>query len=251
MPKWLEIRVEPVGTVSEGALDEPLIGSKDVDLVTGAGVETGGKPVGLRLALSLGLVLLVIASGAWFALRPRRAASSLPTVVAIINGEKITRGELQAEVNLSRAMSLLTRGSDPAPDEASLRRFQTKVLNQLVDDRLMLQEASRARTTVSDQEVQAQIVNLEAQIGFPEDQLRQELARFGVEPSLLEALFRRRLTIARFVGLNVLQGVPDAEQQNTYENWFNQVQTQSQVEIFLGSSSGKRFNADSRGRHQV
>lgn len=81
--------------------------------------------------LLVGLVILGLVKKDWF-------------VAGFINGSPITNFELQQRLN---------------------EQFRTQVLNQITDEKIVLQEAKKQGIFVSDAEIQARIVQLEAKFG--------------------------------------------------------------------------------------
>lgn len=81
--------------------------------------------------LLVGLVILGLVKKNWF-------------VAGLINGSPITNFELQQRLN---------------------EQFKTQVLNQITDEKIVLQEAKKQGIFISDTEVQARIAQLEAKFG--------------------------------------------------------------------------------------
>ncbi|MFQ6058716.1 MAG: redoxin domain-containing protein [Anaerolineae bacterium] len=230
MPKWLEIRIEPKGEEREArAREKRAVEAEEA---------RGGK---LRwVLLGVALVALLVA-GAWF-LRiwsQKATTISLPDVVARVNGEEITRQDLERMININRALYPIMQGREMVMDETSLRQFQIQVLDQIIDNRLILQEAAKAGTTVSEAEVEAELASFRNQIGVSESQLEAQLARVGLGQDALRSWMREELTRNRFLATNVLQGSA-AEQQQTYKAWLNDLQARAQVEIYLSSATAGR-----------
>lgn len=89
-------------------------------------------------------------------------------IVAVVNNDAITLGELQENVAVYRQEN---RGSGSATDEELIQQF----LPRLIDDRLQIQEAEREKITVDDTEV--------------EESLAERMKRFGAKNvAELEAL---------------------------------------------------------------
>jgi peroxiredoxin len=168
-----------------------------------------------------------------------QGAGTLPEVVAVVNGEMITREELEREVSIQRAFSLLIRGQDPAPNEALLAQIRTDLLDQVIANRLMLQEATQAGTQVTAQDVQTTLAGLRTQYNLTDQQIRDTLAQFGLTPADLEAWLREPTAINRFISEQVAKGATAAEQQDAIRVWFNDVYNRAQVEVFLGTAGGK------------
>lgn len=92
----------------------------------------------MRVAWMFGLVFFWCVHTAWGTLVDR--------IVAVVNGEIITWSELEAETN-----RFLAQAGPNAPDETSVRKM---VLDSLINDILVHQEAERLQVTVSDSDVE-------------------------------------------------------------------------------------------------
>ncbi len=226
MPKWIQISIEREGGEPQKPVREPSPEE-----------EAPARRWGLWWLL-IPVVIIVAAGVGWSILRGRGGAWKLPAVVATVNGQDITRDDLLREVSLARAMSTLVQKREVASDEAALRQLQVETLNQAVDHLLVFQEASKAGITVNDAEVEQQLVSLQSAAAFTEADLARELGKAGLTRDILKEWLRDRLVANRYVNDQVLQDVPPQEQQDAYKAWFNDLQTASQVDIFLGSSSG-------------
>ncbi len=96
-------------------------------------------------------------------------------IVAVVNGEVITQGDLEHR----RRLFALSTGQPVTQDV--LARLTPQVIQQLVDERLRLQEAQRRKIVVGDKEIFDAITEIETRNGMPPGMLRQRLASQGVE----------------------------------------------------------------------
>jgi parvulin-like peptidyl-prolyl isomerase len=95
--------------------------------------------------------MIALVAGAAAAFGPFRAWSAEPEVAARVNGEPVTRGELQrvlADPAMRRRMKLELGVQEP--DSKELVRL---ALQKLINQRLILQEAGRRDFTVTEQEL--------------------------------------------------------------------------------------------------
>ncbi len=174
-----------------------------------------------------GLVVVALIGGAGFLFRDRLFGSG--DVVAIVNGEEITRQELATEKALFATMSTLTQGRQVQPPS------DFDMLNQMIADRLKYQEASSAGISVSEGTVESQLNDLEAQAGFTDAQVRSALQQAGLDISVLKDWLQRQLIINQYVNNVVVQNAPAEQQQAAARSWANTLQTQADVEIKLSS----------------
>lgn len=117
------------------------------------------------------LVLIGIIKKEWF-------------VAALVNGSPITNFELQQRLN---------------------EQFRTQVLNQMIEEKIVLQEAKRQEVFVSDAEIQARIAQLEAKFGGPQvldnllsqqGQTRKSIKNQLKVPIAVEKLYDREATFS-------------------------------------------------------
>lgn len=139
--------------------------------------------VSLRSLLRLILLGAVFATAAApsFAQRPPRApaAASAPTesaekIVAVVNGDAITTGDISARGRLFA----LSTGLPVTPEV--LERLRPQVLKQLVDERLRLQEIQRRKIVIGDREIAEAIGEIEQRNGMPKGALGSALQGRGV-----------------------------------------------------------------------
>ena len=111
---------------------------------------------------------------------PNRAASGnaatapMESIVAVVNGDVISQGDVQARARLFA----LSTGLPMSPDV--LNRLEPQIKRQLVDERLRLQEAQRRKIVVTDKEIADAIGSIEQRNNMPSGALRQKLGAQGV-----------------------------------------------------------------------
>jgi peptidyl-prolyl cis-trans isomerase SurA len=115
-------------------------------------------------------------------------------VIAVVNDEVITQSEFDLIFRpIYEQIRKAYRGSNL---EEELQATRLKLLNQLIEDKLVYQEAKKLGVEVLDSEIFEQVENFQSQ--FPDDETYQaELNRVGLTRGALEEQFRERLTIAR------------------------------------------------------
>jgi peptidyl-prolyl cis-trans isomerase C len=93
-------------------------------------------------------------------------AAQLPDVVARVNGEAISRGDLEKAVSEIEARA----GQSMPADQRD--RVLRAVLDQLIGFRLLAQESVARKTAVSDADIEARIAQIRSQ--FPSDEVFQQ-----------------------------------------------------------------------------
>lgn len=108
-------------------------------------------------------------------------------IVAVVNGDVITSGDVS---NRARLFALST--GLPTSEDV-LGRLRTQIANQLVDERLRLQEAQRRKIVVPDKQIADAIHGIEQRNNMPEGALRAKLAAMGVSVRTLIDQIRAQL----------------------------------------------------------
>jgi peptidyl-prolyl cis-trans isomerase SurA len=96
-------------------------------------------------------------------------------IVAIVNGDVISRGDVDSR----RRLFALSTGLPTSTDV--LDRLAPQIRQQLIDERLRLQEIQRRRIVVDDQDIAHAIADVEQRNGMPAGTLRQRLAADNVD----------------------------------------------------------------------
>jgi peptidyl-prolyl cis-trans isomerase SurA len=95
-------------------------------------------------------------------------------IVAVVSGDVITSGDVENRARLFALSTGLATSSDV------IDRLRTQITDQLVDEKLRLQEAQRRKIVVPDKQIAGAIHDIEARNGMPDGALRQKLASLGV-----------------------------------------------------------------------
>ncbi len=142
-------------------------------------------PGWLTFALVLGLPLLGMTGGmeasaqvrptSPTAGRPGKATVEGTAIVAVVNGEVISQGDVEHR----RRLFAVSTGLPVTQDV--LDRLTPQVIRQLIDERLRLQEAQRRHIVVGDKEIFDAISEIESRNGMPVGTLRRRLSSQGVE----------------------------------------------------------------------
>lgn len=138
----------------------------------------------------------------------------LPAVVARINGQEIKKEEL-----LDRAQKLRTELASAGAGEAPLNtQFYREVLNTLVAQALLQQEAREQGFKVTDAEVDQQIAALKGR--FPDaEKFKQALASQGLSEERLRTEMYREGAVQKLVEAKVFSAVnvTDADAKDFYD----------------------------------
>ena len=102
------------------------------------------------------------------------AQSGGEKIVAVVNGDVITTGDVTARGRLFA----LSTGLPITPEV--LDRLRPQITKQLIDERLRLQEAQRRKIVVTDREIAEAIGEIEQRNGLPPGRLAESLRGQGV-----------------------------------------------------------------------
>ncbi len=149
------------------------------------------RVAGLALITLLTLGYAVSAQAAESLTKPFKAAPGDNAIVAVVNGEVITRGD----VDNRRRLFALSTGLPVTNDV--LDRLTTQVTRELIDERLRLQESERRAILVQDKEVAAAIADVEARNSMPKGQLAKQLGQQGIQLHTLIDQFRAQIAWGR------------------------------------------------------
>jgi peptidyl-prolyl cis-trans isomerase SurA len=127
------------------------------------------------------------------------ADQNAATIVAIVNGDVISRGD----VDNRRRLFALSTGL-PVSNEV-LDRLTNQVTRQLIDERLRLQEAQRRHIVVQDREIAQAISEVEGRNGMAPGTLAKQLSANGVEMRTLIDQFRVQIAWGRVLRQQVAE----------------------------------------------
>jgi len=133
------------------------------------------------------------------------AGGNVNSIVAVVNGDVVTRSEIESR------RRLLALSAGVAGDAGAQGGDQ--ILRLLIDERLRIQELSRRRILVTDQDIASSVANIESRNGLPPGGVVQNLRRAGIEPRVLYDQIRAQIGWARLLRgmLGEQANVPDAE----------------------------------------
>lgn len=152
------------------------------------------------------MVRSLVAASALFALgftAPFGAAQEAPQsdvlqvegIVAIVNDEPITFTDVR-----QRARMLLLSLGGAQPTQEQIQQLTSEALDQLIDEKLQLQEAAEYDVEISDTEIAESITSMAQQSNLTREALVDSLLRAGINPSSLEAQSRADIAWRRIMG---------------------------------------------------
>jgi len=164
-----------------------------------------------------------------------QAAELVDRVVAVVNGKLITLFDVNARVTdlLQRTQGVAFKPDDPRNVE-----LQKQVLESLINDILIEQEAARLKVTVSETELDSQIDDLKKKNNLTQQQLQTELLKEGMTLKDFREKLRKDNVKKRLLGYMVHRKamVTDEEVREYYEQ--NKGSLPSQVSLLGPRVSG-------------
>lgn len=135
------------------------------------------------------LLVLLLLAGVAAARPPDGARAIIDRPVAVVDGTPIWKSEIDDMIRAAKA-------------EASPEVVQ-KVLDELIDQRLMLQAADEQHVTASDQEVDAAIQQIELQNHVSDTQLDTALADAGMTRARYRIELARQIKLEKWMQLEL------------------------------------------------
>jgi hypothetical protein len=113
--------------------------------------------------------------------------------VAVVNGEPISRKDFNRSYN-QVIRELQMQGFDPSADSDMIANLQDQTMQSLISSTLLVQAASRAEISISNEQVDERFSEIEEGNGGPEE-LARRIAEFGLSKKDLRRDIRKELAI--------------------------------------------------------
>ena len=150
------------------------------------------RRTGSWAAFSLMLTAALAVLGVTPALAQSAADRNAEYIVAVVNQELVTASEVRQRVQ--RLRDDLRRGNQPVPSEAALR---DSAVQGLIDERVVLSRAREVGQRVDEAELDRAVQSIATQNQVTLDQLRERLARDGVDFTRFRNNVRDQMLIER------------------------------------------------------
>ena len=149
---------------------------------------------------SIALASLMALSGACVAhsqtnLPAAPTPQQIEGIIAVVNDDPISFTDVR-----QRAQLLLLSLGGQQPTQEQIQQVTTQALEQLIDEKLQLQEAAEYEVEVSDDDIANSINRLAQQSGITRDILLQSLIQSGINPASLEEQTRADIAWRRIMG---------------------------------------------------
>jgi hypothetical protein len=191
--------------------------------------------------LLMGTVVILILAGAVYSYGEKNAweftwDALLGRPAAEVNGEPVTRSALRERTDVSRRMVERQYGKELFAGDrgrALLAELEQGVLEKMVEELLVAQEARRLKITVGDERVQQELQTIAREIYGNREKFQASLREDGISPEYL-ADHVRNLLIFREV--NKAKAPPGVDPNRYAAPWL--AQARANADITVGRTAG-------------
>lgn len=149
---------------------------------------------------------------------------------AVINGEKITKVDLDSRLEQLKEANQL-QGVDLS-DEKALTEIKKQMLNDMINEKILLQGAAKGGVSASEADVQASYDQLAAGFNTKED-FEKELASRNLTEKEVKESIANQMTLSKYLEQNIdLKSVTatDEEVNNLYKNYSAKQENMPKIE---------------------
>lgn len=160
------------------------------------------SPLNIRGAVLRILAISLACAAVLFAAQPVFSAP-LSRIVAVVNGDIITARELDKALQ----PELIGQQIDPKKSPDMVAAVRKAVLESMVADKIMMQQADKQGISISDEEVDAALAQTIAESGMDKAAFFKEMAKTGVDEQGVRAQIRKGIATQRIMARNVVSKV--------------------------------------------
>lgn len=143
-------------------------------------------------------ILIIICLGA----ACERSAPPGPNVWAMVNGHPILRRQVERYYR-----SQMNQPQQPSPEEASLLKLN--ILNELIDNELLLEQAQKLGIQATDSEVEKQFSQMKAP--YTEAEFQHQLDQRGITADQLKSELRENISIQKLINREIVSRITVSE----------------------------------------
>jgi peptidyl-prolyl cis-trans isomerase SurA len=148
------------------------------------------RKYGLRAVLMFSFLFFLIGIG--------QAAQMVDRIVGVVNGEIITLQDLQQQIRLVVGQT---------PDPATAEKIAPQVLDSMIDDIVLRQEAQRLNIVVSDSEVENEVRQFKVRRRLSDEDFERSLRLQGLTPEQFKERSREDIVKHKILGYMVRRKV--------------------------------------------
>lgn len=145
-----------------------------------------------------GLHAVLMFSFLFFLLGIGQAAQMVDRIVGVVNGEIITLQDLQQQIRLVVGQT---------PDPATAEKIAPQVLDSMIDDIVLRQEAQRLNIVVSDSEVENEVRQFKVRRRLSDEDFERSLRLQGLTPEQFKERSREDIVKHKILGYMVRRKV--------------------------------------------
>jgi peptidyl-prolyl cis-trans isomerase SurA len=162
------------------------------------------------------LSVFVIAAGC-LAVCGQAAPAIGNKILVVVNDEVITQSDL--DVALTPVINELKKEFSGADLSAKIEETRGEMLNQMVEDRLILQEAKRRGVTVDESEIGERLKDVQMRFNSTSD-FSDEIEKIGLTVTILKNRYKEQLMMSKLVNHEIKDkvAVTPAEVSDYYDN---------------------------------
>jgi peptidyl-prolyl cis-trans isomerase SurA len=127
-----------------------------------------------------------------------------PNVWAVVNGHAILRQQVERYYH-----SQFSQPNRPSPEEAQFLKLN--ILDELINNELLLEQAQKLRLTATDSEVEQKFAELKAP--YSEQEFQHQLAQRGISVDDLKNDLRDRVSIQKLINREILAKISISQQE--------------------------------------
>jgi peptidyl-prolyl cis-trans isomerase SurA len=160
-------------------------------------------------------------------------------IVAVVGSDIILQSEV--EDRAAPMMADIAAISNPGQRAARASALRRQILERMVDDQLLMQEATDLKVSISSEEVDKSIEQIKKDYGIDDAQLRDELRKQGMSLAAYRQNTKREILKYRIINIAVGSkvSVTDADVQSYYERHMQAANVQVRAShIFLAIPEG-------------
>ncbi len=176
----------------------------------------------MKKSIIIILIILVVGAGLWFVLfntnqinrNQKPITGSESGTVAIVNGEKIDRSDLEAQ--FAQVKQMYSQQNLTSDQEKQLK---DQMLDQLIGSVLLKQEAKEQAITLDQGEIDTQMNQMIQNLGG-EEKLNQQLQQAGLTKKELRDNMKEQLLVQEYIGSKISDeqlNVTDEDLESYYE----------------------------------
>lgn len=156
--------------------------------------------------IAIGIALLAVAGmGSYFLpggfnIWSKFNISTSGNAAAVINGEKITKSDLDFRVEQAKQI-IQQQGAD-LTDEKVVSAIEKQILSDMVNEKILLQSAAESGITVSDDEVLAAYNEMVATFKTKED-FEKELTSRNLTEKVVKENISEQMTLNKYINQNI------------------------------------------------